>query len=343
MTTALLVVLICAAALSLIAGGTVSASAARAISTTSRQTTSPPVRHATLLPKSPADFRELSIGSVVPLHEVGAIAFATAGIGYALGGPLGYAYPLKTTDAGRSWRVDGAAFFLPTADAPASVSEIVAMSSMEAYAYGGPDGGSAVDVTVDGGAQWWSTYPGQGLMAMSSQGSDLWALVAGSTTSSAVNAQSTVWLYVSNDGGRSWTYRSSLSGILGWEADLVRPGASTAFALVKSYRNDVPGDEHVTATSDSGRTWAIRSDPCNKPFSGYAVDWTERLAGSSSSSLWLFCGSQPSTGMQVKLVERSNDGAGRGRSSPRTRQVSTFHQMASHSLVLFRIRERPVH
>jgi len=153
-----------AAALAFVGTGSVSASAARVIPAAARRTVTPPTQHATLLPRSPADYHELPIGSVVPLREVGAIAFATADVGYALGGPLGYAYPLKTTDGGDTWRVDGAAFFLATADAPASVNEIVATSADEAYAYGGPGGGSVVDITTDGGLQWWSTSLGQGLI-----------------------------------------------------------------------------------------------------------------------------------------------------------------------------------
>jgi photosystem II stability/assembly factor-like uncharacterized protein len=272
------------------------------------EVSAPPIVRARLLTRAPATYHELAAGSIVSLDEVASIAFATPEIGYALGGPVGYQYPLKTTDAGRRWTVDGSAFFLPTADAPASVSEIVATNSSEAFAYGGPGGGSSVDVSTDGGAQWWSSYLGQGLMAVAARGSDLWALAAGSFSSSRADAVPPVWLYDSSDGGRTWRYKSSLDGVLGWEADLVRPSASSAFALVKAFRNDVPSDEHLITTSNGGRRWTTRTDPCNTRFSGYAVDWTERLMASSANSLWLLCGSQPSTGTQVKLVERSTDG-----------------------------------
>ena len=83
-----------------------------------------------------------------------AISFATAETGYGLGGPFGTTYPLKTTDGGRSWRIAGPAFSLPVLDAALSVDQIAVAGPNEAYAYGGPQAGSTIDVTTDGGRQW---------------------------------------------------------------------------------------------------------------------------------------------------------------------------------------------
>jgi photosystem II stability/assembly factor-like uncharacterized protein len=267
----------------------------------------PTTSRATLLVPAAGD-HELAVGTAVPLSEVSDIAFATSRVGYALGGPLGSTFPLKTVNGGRRWFIDGPAFFLPVADGAAAVGDMSAASASEAYAYGGPGAGSSIAITTDGGKQWWRAWLGQALVAVSQRGSDLWALAAGPTRSSSVNAVPLMLLYDSADGGRTWTYRSTLSSVRGWEADLVRPSATTAFALVKPFNPDRASHGGIVQTMNGGATWTNRSDPCTKMFSTYAVDWIERLAASSTRSLWLFCGSQPSTGIQTKLVERSANG-----------------------------------
>jgi photosystem II stability/assembly factor-like uncharacterized protein len=218
---------------------------------------------------------------------------------------MGSTFPLKTVDGGRTWFVDGPAFFLPVADGAAAVGDMSAGSATEAYAYGGPEAGSSIVITTDGGKQWWRAWLGQALVAVSQHGRDLWALAAGPTASSSVNSAPSMLLYDSGDGGRTWTYRSTLSGVRGWEADLARPSATTAFALVAAVDADPADNAGIVQTTNGGATWTKRSDPCDKKFSKYPVDWTERLAASSTTSLWLFCGSQPATGIQTKLVERS--------------------------------------
>jgi photosystem II stability/assembly factor-like uncharacterized protein len=82
----------------------------------------------------------------------------------------------------------------------------------------------------------------------------------------------------------------------------------TAYALVKSFRNTDPQSAGIVETTDGGATWTTRADPCSATFSGIAMNWTERLGAASRQSLWLFCASEPGTGMQAKFVERSNNG-----------------------------------
>ncbi len=268
----------------------------------------PPVSRATLLRPS-AGVHEPAVGTEVPLNEVSSIAFATPRVGYALGGPFASSFPLKTVDGGRNWFIDGPAFFRPVADGASVVGDMTAASASEAYAYGGPYGGSSIVITTDGGKQWWRAWLGQALLAVSQHGSDLWALAAGPTTSSSNALPPKMLLYDSGGDGRTWTYRSTLSGARGWSADLARPSATTAFALVKPYA-DHASEGGILETTNGGATWTSRSDPCNRTFSKYAVNSTERLTASSTTSLWLFCGSQPYTGNQTKLIERSAD-AGR--------------------------------
>ena len=251
--------------------------------------------------------REPAVGTAVRLSEVNDVAFATRRVGYALGGPFGSTFPLKTTNGGRSWFVDGPALFLPVADGAAAVGDLSATSA-DAYSYGGDAGGSSVVISNDGGKRWWRAWLGQAVVAVSQRGSDLWALAAGSTDSSAVNAIPPLLLYDSSNGGRTWTYRSTLSGVRGFEADLTRPSATTAFALVKPFGSERSTDAGIVETTDGGKSWVKRLDPCDERFSKYGVNSAERLAASSDTSLWLFCGSQPATGIQAKLVERSDNG-----------------------------------
>ncbi len=250
---------------------------------------------------------EARVGTAVRLSEVTNIEFATERIGYALGGPQGSTFPLKTNNGGRRWFIDGPAFFLPVADGAASVSDMAATSATEAYAYGG-QGGSSVVITTDAGKHWWRAFLGQAVVAVAQHGSDIWALAAGpEKPSSGVNAVAPMWLYDSSDGGRNWTYRSTLPGVRGWEADLARPSANTAFALVKDFGPERASEAGIVETTDGGRTWTKRSDPCEQNLGRRGFGFTQRLQAASPTSLWLFCGSQPSTGSQAKLVERSSN------------------------------------
>jgi hypothetical protein len=190
------------------------------------------------------------------------------------------------------------------------VDAMSATSANEAYAYGGSAGGSSIDITTDAGKQWWRSFLGQATVAVSQSGTDIWALAAGSTRSSSATAAPPMLLYDSVDGGKSWSYRSTLIGVRGWEADLARPSANTAFALVKGYDPNSLSDAGIVETTNGGATWTKRTDPCEQNSAKRAFNWTERLAAASTTSLWLFCGGQPSTGVQAKLVERSSN-AGR--------------------------------
>ncbi len=251
---------------------------------------------------------EPRIGTTVALSEVNNIAFATGRVGYALGGPQGSEFPLKTTDGGRRWFIDGPALFLPVADGASAVSDLAVRSASEAYAYGGSGGGSSIVVTTDAGKRWWRAYLGQAVVAAAQRGSDIWALAAGpQSPPSAVNAVAVMWLYDSTNGGRSWTYRSTLPALRGWEADLARPSANVGFALVKGFGTEQAADAGIVETTDGGATWIRRSDPCERNCGPHSFGFTQRLQAASPTSLWLFCGAKPSAGTQAELVWRSSN------------------------------------
>ena len=114
-----------------------------------------------------------------------------------------------------------------------------------------------------------------------------------------------MWLYNSTTGGRSWTYRSTLPDLRGWEADLARPSANVGFALVKGFGTERAADAGIVETTDGGATWSRRSDPCERNRGPRSFGFTQRLQAVSQTSLWLFCGAHPSAGTQAKVVWRS--------------------------------------
>ncbi len=251
---------------------------------------------------------EPRVGTEVALNEVNDIEFATGWVGYALGGPQGSGFPLKTSDGGRTWSIDGPAFFLPVADGASVVTDLAVASASDAYAYGGSSGGSSIAVTTDAGRRWWRAYLGQAVVAAAQHGRDIWALAAGpQSPPSGLNAVAPMWLYDSTDGGRSWSYRATLPDVRGWEADLARPSANVGFALVKGFGSERAVDAGIVETTDGGTTWTKRSDPCERTRARRSFGFTQRLQADSPTSLWLFCGAQPSAGEQAKLVWRSSN------------------------------------
>ncbi len=148
---------------------------------------------------------EPRIGTTVALSEVNNIEFATGRVGYALGGPQGSEFPLKTSDGGRTWLIDGPALFLPVADGASAVSDLAVRSACEAYAYGGSGGGSSIVVTTDAGKRWWRAYLGQALVAAAQRGSDIWALAAGPLACPRRFGPALVRAFVALENGRGRT------------------------------------------------------------------------------------------------------------------------------------------
>lgn len=128
--------------------------------------------------------------------------FVSGSHGFALAvGAGGQAqYPVITTDGGRIWKVAGGHFHIDAANGPAVVTQIGVTGPGTYFAFGGPDGGSAVDVSTDGGRTWWQTFlPAPTEAVVDGYVGLRRALVAflqGTPT----------WVYVSKNGGRTWTY-----------------------------------------------------------------------------------------------------------------------------------------
>lgn len=147
-------------------------------------------------------------GTIVSSSNLGVRVFVNAKDGFALatvglGG--GTTYPADTVNAGKTWRIDGPHFHVSAANAPDVVTQLGAASPSTYFAYGGPGGGESVDVTTDGGKQWWRAYlPGTPV-----------AVVYGAVSATGTRGllafvqpgPSEIWAYVSTDGGRRWSYR----------------------------------------------------------------------------------------------------------------------------------------
>lgn len=133
---------------------------------------------------------------------LGIRVFTDAKHGFALGGVTaggGAQYPAATVDGGRTWRIDGPHFHVNAADAPDVVAEVGAGRRGVYFAYAGPYGGQAIDVTSDGGRHWWRAFlptpPVAVVYNPFTHSGELIAFLQGHPT----------WVYVSKDGGRHWT------------------------------------------------------------------------------------------------------------------------------------------
>jgi hypothetical protein len=166
------------------------------------RTASPPTVTATIIRRTP---RTLRRGTIVRSGTLSRRVFPDARHGFALALVANVSYPAASVNGGRTWRIDGPALHLPALQAPLVVTQTGAAGSRTYFAYGGPDGGQAVDVTRDGGAHWYRAFLGEVVMAVVS--ADHGRLVAfaqstaGASSSTAVNL-----VYVSRDGGRHWHY-----------------------------------------------------------------------------------------------------------------------------------------
>lgn len=153
----------------------------------------------------PADRRPFpQPGSVVRSSSLGIRTFANARDGFALAEVTGSSvggsatFPARTTDGGHVWRIDGPHLHVSAADAPDVVTGSGVGGPRIFFAFAGPAGGQAVDVTTDAGARWWRAYlpspPVAVVYSRVTRPARLIAFLEGSPT----------LVYVSRDGGRHW-------------------------------------------------------------------------------------------------------------------------------------------
>lgn len=156
-------------------------------------------------------------GAVLPETTVGAAdlftdrVFADASTGFALANDGSAQYPVRTTNAGRDWRINGPQLHVDAADGAEGVGYVGLSSPHTYFAYGS----SVVDVTTDSGRRWWETYLGELVVAVvPGAGDRLVAYVQQQLTNNSIQRAAT-WQYVSTDGGRHWRYTTALGALDG--------------------------------------------------------------------------------------------------------------------------------
>jgi hypothetical protein len=164
---------------------------------------------ATALPKSsPPPFKPVgtvvSSASVgvssnlrpVPLEFVNSQDGVSMGTGRSLGGVT---YPIATVNGGKTWQIDGPELHVQAANAPNVVTQVGAASPATYFIYGGLLGGNSVNVTTNGGKQWYRAYlAGVVGAVVATTSEDLYAFTGQAGA------------YFSNDGGKVWHYTTSL-------------------------------------------------------------------------------------------------------------------------------------
>jgi hypothetical protein len=143
-----------------------------------------------------------------PVHRahIAERVFSNGRDGFALGWVSSALYPVATVDGGRAWRIDGPWLYREAADAPAVVGQIGLVLPRTFYTYGS----SVIDVTPDGGREWWQTFF-SGLVVAVVPGSHV-DLVAYVQPFGGRSDPRVTYEYATRDGGRHWHYTAALGG-----------------------------------------------------------------------------------------------------------------------------------
>ena len=254
---------------------------------------------------------ELRTGALVHHSDLADVVFVGRTDGFALalhGEQTGVA---ASRDGGDTWRVVTTA--LPTGyPAQLDFTDVV-----HGYLWGGAPNASGtlpLWMTGDGGRTWTDTSLGPVVSDVSAIGADVWAVVGTCPISSSVQGKwCPVDIEVSLDHGATWAPSelpppmSENSGVAITDQDVEMARITPTRAYVLAFESVVagagPSTGRLVFTSDGGRTWQSRSDPCPGTF-GFG----EQIAASSTNDLWMTCASQASAGSQAKALYRSSDG-----------------------------------
>jgi photosystem II stability/assembly factor-like uncharacterized protein len=253
----------------------------------------------------------LALGTPVPLVNLADVVFISDTLGFGLAFH-GESTVLATThDAGMTWSVVNDA---PPAGLPA---QLEFADPEHGYLWGGTptaQGRAPLWVTADGGRTWVRAPVGPVVSDVSAIGANVWAVVGTCPiTSSAVAGACPVTVDVSLDAGTTWHPTATAPpvaeepglSVADQDLELARITLTRAYVLSFAPARAVAGSASggLGYTSDAGRTWSARPDPCPTNF-----DFGQEIAASGTDDLWMVCASQPSAGSQAKALYRSNDG-----------------------------------
>jgi hypothetical protein len=150
----------------------------------------------------------LKPGTTVGASSLGQRVFVDGRHGFALSATGEAQYPAQTTNGGATWKTFGPALHLNAAQAPLGVTDVGAANRRTVYFYGS---GQVVDITSDGGKQWWRAFTEELSLAVvpGASGRLVW-ITQDSTGNNGSHA--VTWPYVTTDGGKVWHYTTALGG-----------------------------------------------------------------------------------------------------------------------------------
>ena len=259
------------------------------------------------LQKSP-----LPVGLAVPTTALTDVQFTSSQYGFALALHRGTVLLAASTDGGATWEVRNN--HLPSG----LVSDTGYPGQFEfvgstGYLWGAKTtAGAPLWVSHDDGSTWHEADIGPYVLDVSAIGLNVWALT-GTCPSSTVLAttQCSGGIEESFDGGTTWraaqtSFDAATGTYEGSEPqpiELARITGSNAYVLTSTPNPKPYTTWQLAFTDDAGATWTAHYLPCSGAFSLGA-----EIAASSTSDLWLLCGSQASAGEQSKALFRSSNG-----------------------------------
>jgi hypothetical protein len=167
-------------------------------------------------------------------------------------------------------------------------------------------------ITHDGGTTWQQSIQPGSVLSVEALGSSVWMEEAQcSPTSNATSCP--VLLFLSNNGGRTWTpahvpsgatASPYLGGGVAGQTWLVRVSQNAAYLLSAPpmTTNGVQNDPTMWFTSDNGAFWSTRSVRCGMGAMSVA------LSAAPDGTLLAVCASEPGAGNQLKSSTRSTNG-----------------------------------
>jgi photosystem II stability/assembly factor-like uncharacterized protein len=253
----------------------------------------------------------LPVGSPVPTTALTAVQFASAQYGFGLALHRGIALLADSTDGGATWEVRNnhlPSGLVSDAGYPGQF-EFVGFTG---YLWGAQTAtGAPLWVSHDDGTTWHKADIGPYVYDVSAIGLDVWALTGTCPSTAAPTSQCSGDVEESFDGGTSWHVApasfDAAAGTYGGSApqpiELARTSRSNAYVLTSTPNPKPYTTWQLAFTHDSGATWTASYLPCSGAFSLGA-----EIAASSTSDVWLLCGSQASAGEQSKALFRSSNG-----------------------------------
>jgi photosystem II stability/assembly factor-like uncharacterized protein len=258
---------------------------------------------------------KLPVGLPVPTTALVDVGFSSPQDGFALAVHRGVVLLAASNDGGATWTVrnDGLA---PGLGAGAGYPGQFEFIGSTGYLWGASTtSGAPLWVSHDSGATWVPAPIGPYVLDASAIGPNVWALTSTCLDSLAPAANATapcsIGLEQSVDSGGSWTALPGPTvainlpeGIPLRPVELARITKTSAYVLTSGATNpNQYPDWFLSYTADSGATWTSGVAPCETPFGDGA-----EVAASSTTDLWLLCGSQATAGEQSKQLYRSSDG-----------------------------------